>query len=52
MKKTCQAWLNMADNFERSGMGDKAKEYLQKIIDKYPNSSFAETARNRLPRIR
>ena len=47
-KKNCQAWMKMADNFEQYGMDDKAKAYLQKIIDKYPNSSYAEIARRRI----
>jgi serine protease Do len=47
-EQICAAWLNMADNFQRSGLPDKAREYLRKIVDNYPNTEQAKKAREKL----
>jgi serine protease Do len=47
-EQICAAWLNMADNFQRSGLPDKAREYLQKVIETYPDSEAAKKAREML----
>lgn len=44
MADQCQRWFNMAANYERSGMKPQAREYLQKIIDRYPGSTYAKRA--------
>jgi hypothetical protein len=44
-EQICKSWLNMAENFRRSGLPDKAREYLQKIIDTYPDTEQAKEAR-------
>ncbi len=42
--KYCKGWLSMARSFARNGMNDKAREKYQEILDKFPGTSFAETA--------
>jgi predicted esterase len=48
----CKAWLGMADNYIKSGLTDKARPYLQKIIDTYPNASYAAVARRELAELK
>ena len=38
----------MANNFYEAGDPDGAREYFQELIDKYPNSDYAEKSRERL----
>jgi tetratricopeptide (TPR) repeat protein len=47
-----RAWMAMAENFIRAGQMDKAKEYLQKIIEKYGDTEWGEKAKERLKRIK
>lgn len=44
----CKSCLAMAQNYIKSGDPDKARPYLQKVIDQYPESSYAATARQQL----
>ena len=44
----CRGWLNMADNFAKAGRPDKAREYLQKVLDEHPDTEWADQARQRL----
>jgi S1-C subfamily serine protease len=44
-EQICAGWLNMAENFRANRAPDKAREYLQKIIDTYPNTEGARKAR-------
>jgi predicted esterase/outer membrane protein assembly factor BamD (BamD/ComL family) len=46
--RECKGWLSTADNYIANNMTDKAKPYLQKILDKYPNSQWAPEAKKRL----
>jgi pimeloyl-ACP methyl ester carboxylesterase len=46
--RECKSWLSTADNYIANNMTEKAKPYLQKILDKYPNSDWAPQARKRL----
>jgi TolA-binding protein len=47
----CRSWLSLADNFIESGLPEKARPYLQKIIDMYGNTPWADQARARLKQI-
>ena len=47
----CKGWMSLADNYARSGMNAKAREYLNKIIDKYADTDWATKARARLDKI-
>jgi len=44
-EKDCKGWISMARNFINAGMKDKAKPYLDKVIAQYPESAFAEQAK-------
>ncbi|MDB5320407.1 MAG: hypothetical protein JWN40_2038 [Phycisphaerales bacterium] len=47
-ERECKSWLSTADNYITNNMADKAKPYLQKVIDKYPDTPWAPEARKRL----
>ncbi|MEK7270892.1 MAG: tetratricopeptide repeat protein, partial [Planctomycetota bacterium] len=47
-ERDCARWFNMAHNYQASGMKEKAREYLQKIIAAYPDTPQAEQARQEL----
>lgn len=49
--KDCKSWLSLAENYARARMKAKAREYLEKILSTYPESSHAETARERLDQL-
>lgn len=44
----CKRWMNLADNYLSAGDADQAKTYLQKIIDTYPNTTWADSAKQKL----
>ncbi|MBN1943628.1 MAG: tetratricopeptide repeat protein [Phycisphaerae bacterium] len=46
--RECRGWLTMADALLDQGKPDKAKTYLDKIIRKYPDTTWAVKARVRL----
>ena len=46
--RECKSWLSTADNYINNHMTDKAKPYLQKILDKYADTPWAAEARQRL----
>jgi tetratricopeptide (TPR) repeat protein len=50
--RDCRAWLAMADNFVQAGSTDQAREYLQKIIAKYPGTEWAKQAGERLRKLK
>jgi predicted esterase len=47
-ERDCKPWLTMADNFLKADVKDKARDYLQRIIDKYPDTEWAAQAQARL----
>lgn len=48
----CKAWLSMAQSSIDSGLPDRARAYLQKVIDHYPRTPYAETAKHKLAEIK
>ena len=44
----CKGWLGMARNYTDSERPDLAKRYFQKVIDTYPDTPYAQTARKEL----
>jgi thiol-disulfide isomerase/thioredoxin len=46
--KDCKGWMSMARGFIKSGMPEKAKPYLEKVIQKYPDSDYAKEAKELL----
>lgn len=47
----CRKLLSMADNYIAAGMKEKARPYLQKILDEHAESEYATHARDRLAKI-
>jgi len=41
----CTRWLAIAENLMKNGRADAARSYLEKIIQHYPDSTFADRAR-------
>ena len=50
--RECKGWLSTADNYLKNNMGEKAKPYLQKIVDKYGDTEWAAEAKKRLAEIK
>ena len=48
----CKSWLSMADNYIQSGYPDKARPLLQKIVDEYPDTTYAKTAKKELAELK
>lgn len=48
----CKRWMSLADSYIENGNTEQGKAYLQKIIDQYPNSSWAESAKQKLRSLR
>lgn len=48
----CKSCLAMAANYIQSGYPEKARAYLQKVIDEYPNTAYAATAREKLSELK
>lgn len=46
--RECKGWLLTADNYMQNSMNEKAKPYLQKILDKYGDTKWAAEAKKRL----
>lgn len=44
----CKSCLGMADNYIRAGSPEKARPYLQQVIDEHPETAYAATARKEL----
>jgi tetratricopeptide (TPR) repeat protein len=47
-KKQCETWLDTARLMVQNGKRTEAREYYQKVISEYPESSFAEIARKEM----
>jgi outer membrane protein assembly factor BamD (BamD/ComL family) len=50
--RECKGWLSTADNYINNNLAEKAKPYLQRILDKYPGTAWAAQAKERLARIK
>lgn len=44
----CPRWLNLADNFIINKQPQRAKEYLERVIEEFPDSEWAGKARVKL----
>lgn len=44
----CESWLSQGRNMARSKRFREAKEFFEKVLDKHPDTSFAEEARKEL----
>jgi len=45
MDKECRRWLGFGRNMKRNGLYDKAREYFEKVVQKYPDSKYAAEAK-------
>jgi tetratricopeptide (TPR) repeat protein len=52
LKKECENWLEMARSLAKSGDQKAAADYYDRIIDKYPDSKYAETAAEEKAKLR
>jgi tetratricopeptide (TPR) repeat protein len=50
-KKKCENWLDMARALAKSGKETEAAKYYKRVIDEFPQSSYAETARRELSKL-
>ena len=46
--KVCPGWLNIAHNYRMNEDKDRAREYLQRVLDKFPGTTYAEEAKKKL----
>jgi uncharacterized Zn finger protein len=49
--RDCLEWLKMADKLMKEGKNEEAKPYLQKILDKYGDTEWADKAKERLNKL-
>ena len=47
-EEACRGWWSLAMSYKRAGRQDKAREYLQKIIETYPESDYAGRAKREI----
>jgi hypothetical protein len=47
----CRSWLSLGRSYAKMGMKAAARKYFQRVIDKYPKSQHAKTARAELARL-
>ena len=50
--KKCRGMLSMARSYARNGMTARARALLEKVVDEFPDTSFAEEARRELNDLR
>jgi len=50
-ERDCKGWLSMARNYIQAGMPEKAKPYLDKVLQQYPDTPYAEEAKKLLAKI-
>ncbi len=46
--KVCPGWINIAHNYRINDDRDRAREYLQRVLDKFPGTTYAEEAKRKL----
>ncbi len=47
-RKKCEDWLQMARTLAKSGKNEEAAKYYKKVMDEFPGSTFAQTARTEM----
>ncbi len=50
--KKCKGWLQTARGLAKNDRVDEARKYYKRIIDEFPNTSFAETARIEMDKLK
>ena len=51
-EKQCKSWLSLADAYITNGNPEGAKEYLNKIVNKYGETEWSAEAKKRLEKIK
>jgi hypothetical protein len=51
-RKKCENWLQMARTLAKNGKEAQAAEYYQRVLDEFPESEFADTAKAELDKLR
>ena len=49
--KKCKGWLQTARGLAKNDRVDEARRYYKRIIDEFPNTSFAETAKTEMDKL-
>lgn len=49
--KKCKGWLQTARGLAKNGRVDEARRYYKRVIDEFPNTSFAETAKTEMEKL-
>jgi TolA-binding protein len=47
-EKDCKGWMSMAKNLVKAGLSEKARPYLEQVVQKYPDSDYAKEAKELL----
>lgn len=50
--KKCKGWLQTARSLAKNDRVDEARRYYKRIIDEFPNTSFAETAQAEMDKLK
>jgi len=50
-RKKCEGWMDMARTLAKSGKDSEAAKYYQRVIEGYPDSIYAETAKRELAKL-
>ena len=50
--KKCKGWLQTARGLVKNDRIDEARRYYKRIIDEFPNTSFAETAKTEMDKLK
>jgi len=50
-EQVCRGWWSLAMSYKRAGRKDKARDYLQKIIDEHPKNDYAARAKREIARL-
>lgn len=50
-RNNCENWLQLARNLVSAGKEEEAAKYYKKILDQYPDSSYAETAKREMAKL-
>jgi len=51
-EKDCKGWMSMARNFIKTGLPDKARPFLDQVIQKYPDTDYAKEAKELLQKMK
>ena len=51
VKSNCESWLQLARNLVSAGKEEEAARYYKKILDEYPESSYALTSKREMAKL-